>query len=225
MTCINVREGDARAIIYALDGCGNPVPGVSSKLIIDTVAEIGWEDSVTDGDSVTERNFGGQKKYSSVGADELDYIGVTLAALGIIPALDSLLMGSATKTRSTETVGFGRLDLSSATAVAVEVLLELDQDACAEGATAAPIAGWLFPFVKNWKPDGGSTLNGADLVKPPYAGKGYKNANIFTQTLTDVDLAKWETVHDDGNEWFTFYLFEGASYSLPDADCELVELT
>lgn len=244
MPCINVREGNARLIVYALDGCGNPTDGdADGKLMIDRISEFSYEDSITEGDESTERNFGGAKKYSAVGADEIDNIDVQLTALGIIPALDVMLMGATAKTDSGgDVVGFGRTNLSSSTAVAVEVLLELDSDACAEGSSAAPVAGWFFPFVKNWKPNGGTTLNGTDLVKPPYSGKGYKNANIFSETLTDADFVKWETdpgggdqphvpqtssTSDDG-EWYSFFLFDGDTYSLPalPADCgEPQELT
>jgi hypothetical protein len=228
--CINVREGEGRVIIYQLDGCGNPDEGAANKLVLETVSEFTWEDTIEDGDEVTERNFGGQKIYSDTGADEISNIAVSLTSAGINPSLDSLLMGAATKTDGGDVVGYGRLDLSSSTGVAVEILIELDADACAPGASAAPIAGWFFPLVKNWKPTGGGTLNGSDLVKPQYSGKAYKNANVFEGSPTDVDFSKWDTIHDpttngqDG-EWYTFYLFDGSTYSLPAADCEPVTFT
>lgn len=230
MGCINVREGEARAVIYALDECGNVATGAGNKLVIDTVAEIGWEESITDGDEVNERNFGGKKKYSDIGADEIDNIGVNLTLLGINPAVDTMLMGSTTKTYSGDVVGYGRTNLSSAVAVAIEVLIKLDADACTTGASASPIAGWFFPYVKNWRPSGGVTLNGTDLVKPPYTGKGYKNFNLDFNDTSDVDFSKWNGIYipqtsatsDDG-EWYASRLFSAAEYaSLPTANCEPV---
>ena len=236
MPCINVREGDARLILYKLDECGNPETGPNNKLIIDRISEFSYEDAITDGDESTERNFGGAKKYSDVGQDEIDNIDISLTVLGIIPQIDVMLMGAESKTNvGGDVVGFGRKDLTSSAAVAVEVLLALDADACAEGSTASPVAGWFFPFVKNWRPSGGTTLNGTDLVKPPYSGKGYKNYNVFTNSPTDTDYSKWETdpgggsnphtpqqnaTSDDG-EWYSFFLFDGTTYQLPDlpTDC------
>ncbi len=232
MGCINVREGEGRLVIYQLDGCGNVVEGAQNKLVLSTVSEFTWEDTIADGDEVTERNFTGKKVYSDVGADEISNIAVSLTSLGLNPSLDAALMSATVISSGGDVVGYGRTDLDSAAAVAVEVLVQLDADACTGGATAAPIAGFFFPLVKNWKPNGGSTLNGSDLLKPAYAGKGYKNANIFSGSVTDVDFAKWATEHTppttststDG-EWYTMRLFDGSTYSLPAADCEPVALT
>ena len=224
MGCINVREGDGRIIFYKLNGCGDPIEGPNSKLVLKTVATIGYEDTVTEGDEVDEKNFAGESVFTSAGQDTMSNIAVNLTHDGINPSLENFLMGAATKTRSGEVVGFGRTDLNSEIAVAVEILVEIGAEACTEGATAAPIAGWFFPFIKNWRPNAGTELNGTDLVKPQYVGKGFKNSRIFSGSVSDADFAKWSTIHDAGDEWYTFYAFDGTSYDLPDPSCEPVTL-
>ena len=185
MACINVREGEGVVIIYDLDECGAPDTGAGKKLILSTISEFGFEDQIEEGDEVTERNFAGRKCYTDTGQDEITRINVNLTSCGISPALDSFLMGS---TLYTDSKGYGRTDLSDGTTnVAVEVLIKLDASAC-DGGGGAPVAGWFFPLVKNWAPTGGATLNGSDLVKPQYAGKGFKNANIFDGSPFDPTL-------------------------------------
>lgn len=228
MPCINVREGDGIVSIIALDGCGAPAVGASGLLQMSNISEIGFEDTVTEGDEVTERNFGGRKCYADVGADEIANIALNLTSCGINPALDSALIGSAVKIAADVVKGFGRRDLSATQNVAIEVLMQLDADAC-DGGGDAPVAGWLFPLVKNWRPAAATTLNGTDLVKPQYTAKGYKNTNIFDTVVEP--LAKWEDIYVppttstsvDG-EWYAFYIFDAADAPLPDASCEPVEL-
>ncbi|MFZ4431562.1 MAG: hypothetical protein ACOYOQ_00045 [Microthrixaceae bacterium] len=213
MACINVREGDGLVIIYDLDECGAPVTGANGKLVLSTISEITFEDQIDEGDQVTERNFAGKKVYSDSGQDEIQRVNVNLTSLGINPALDSFLMGS---NLYTDSKGYGRVDLADgSTNVAVEVLIKLDASAC-DGGGAAPVAGWFFPLVKGWAPTGGATLNGTDLVKPQYAGKGYKNPNIFDGS--PFDLTRWSTVFDADNEWYGFNLFD--NFSLPSANCD-----
>lgn len=221
MGCINVREGDATVSLIALDACGAPDPGLTGLLTLDTIGELTWEDNITDGDEVTERNLGGRKKYADVGCDELTSIGVSLISLGLNPALEVALLAATAKLDGSTVVGYGRNDLSCAQNVAVEVLMQLDTDACTE-AGAAPIVGWLFPLVKNWRPNGGATLNGTDLLKPSYSGRGYKNQRIFDTVVEPLE--KWQGIHVAGTEWFTVTLFDGAEITLPTVDCDPVEL-
>jgi len=222
MPCINVREGDGVVSVISLDGCGAPSPGAAGLLAMDNISEVSFEDQVTEGDEVTERNFGGRKCYSDVGCDEISSITVGLTSCGINPALDATLIGSSSKVAQGAVRGYGRKDLSCNQNVAIEVLMRLDTDAC-EGSGEAPIAGWLFPLVKNWKPNQGTTLNGSDLVKPAYGGKGFKNASIFS-TLVGP-LAKWADILDASNEWYAFYIFDGAEVQLPTVSCDPLALT
>lgn len=227
MPCINVREGDGVVIVYDLDDCGAPGVATGGKLVMSNVSEVTWEDQIDEGDQVTERNFGGRKCYTDVGADEISSVNLTITSCGINPALDSFLMGSTLKTRTSQVVGFGRTDLKSTANVAIEVLIKLDADAC-DGGGAAPVAGWFFPMVKNWKPNGGTTLNGSDLVKPQYQGKGFKNKNVFDGSPSD--LSKWESVMvvddtDATNEWYSFYIFDGSTTTIPTASCEPTTFT
>lgn len=228
MPCINVREGDGIVSIIALDGCGAPAVGPSGLLQMSNISEFGFEDTVTEGDEVTERNFGGRKCYTDVGQDEISNIAVNMTSCGINPALDSALIGSAVKLAESVVKGFGRKDLAANQNVAIEVLMQLDTDAC-DGGGDAPVAGWLFPLVKNWRPAAATTLNGTDLVKPQYTARGYKNTNIFDTVVEP--LAKWEDIYvppttstsTDG-EWYAFYIFDAADAPLPDASCEPVAL-
>ena len=219
MTCIPVREGESRVIIYKLDGCGAPLEGAANKLVF-RAAEVGYEDAITDGDEVNETDFGGRSLYSAVGRDKINNIGVNVTLGSMVPSFDVFTMGAAEKTSGGEVLGYGRTDIESAAGVAVEFLIQIDADACTEGATASPIAGWFFPRVKNWKPNAGTTLNGTDLLKPAYTAKGFKNASIFDGSPTDTDFAKWASIHDAGDEWYTFYAFDGGSYTLPEPTCE-----
>jgi hypothetical protein len=223
--CVNVRRGRGRTILYKLDGCGNVLEGATNKLVLDTVGEFTWEDTITDGDEVTERNFAGQKIYSDRGDDEITDIAVNLTHLGLNPSVEVFLTAATAKTDGGAIVGYGRNDLDAAAGVAVEVLVQLPADACAEGATAAPVAGWFFPLVRNWRTSGGNTFNGTDLLKPQFAGRGYKNENIFGGSVSDADFAKWSTIHVAGTEWYTGRVFDGETVTLPDASCEPVALS
>lgn len=209
MPCINVREGDGLVSIIKLDQCGTPVPGAGNLLRLTTISEFGFEDTVEEGDSVTERNFGGRKFYSDAGQDEISDIAVNLTTGGINPAIDTLLTGSTLKA---ESKGFGRRDLAANVNVAIQVLMRLDTDACTTSGEA-PIAGWLFPLVKNWRPAAATTLNGTDLVKPQYSGKGYKNANLFDTVVSP--LTHWQNIIDEANEWYAFYIFDAEDVSMP----------
>ena len=211
MGCINVREGSAVVRVFDLDNCGNPTISSTAMLALNNISEISWEDQIDEGDQVTERNFGGTKCYTDVGADELENIQVNMTTCGMIPALDSLLMSSDLLSKSSDPVGFGRKDLSSSAAVAIEILIELDADACATGSDL-PVFGVLFPLVKNWRPSGGETLDGSSLLKPQYNGKGYKNANLKTAGAGNdelpVELDHWDAHFDPDNHWYVSYVFD-----------------
>lgn len=216
MACINVREGEGVVIIYDLDECGAPDTGAGKKLVLSTISELTFEDQIEEGDQITERNFAGRKCYTDTGQDEISRINVNLTSCGISPALDSFLMGS---TLYADSKGYGRVDLADGTTnVAVEVLIKLDASAC-DGSGTAPVAGWFFPLVKNWAPTGGATLNGSDLVKPQYAGKGFQNTNIFDGS--PFDLTRWEDTagFDPATEWYGFYLFDGFTLPTASATC------
>ena len=245
MPAIKVREGAGRVIIYKLDSCGVAQSLTDGKLVLDSISEFGWEDVINDGDEVTERNFAGKLCYTDTGANELKNIGVNLTACGINPAIDAFLMGSETITNMSDQVtGFGRRDLNASLGVAIEVMIQLEADACDAGATAAPVATWLFPLVKNWKPAGGSTLNGTDLVKPQYSGQNYRNSKLWdgTSPNTPADLAHWDGYFNTGdqdvannNDWYAFNIFDGADIAtttggtatnpLPTASDEPVDFT
>jgi hypothetical protein len=226
MACINVREGDGVVIIYDLDECGAPETGAGNKLVLSNISEFTFEEQINEGDEITERNFGGRKCYTDVGFDEIQSVNVSLTSCGINPALDQFLMGSTPYLDGSRVAGYGRKDLvSGSTNVAIEVLIKLDADAC-DGGGSAPVAGWFFPLVKNWKPTGGFTLNGTDLVKPAYSGKGSKNPSIFTDSPYDLD--RWELILTEGTsttdtaaEWYGFYIFDDIT-TLPTADCDPV---
>lgn len=217
MSCINVREGDGLVHIIRLDQCGAPDLGAGGLLRLTTISELGFEDTVEEGDTVTERNFGGRKCYTDVGQDELTSVAVNMTTCGINPAIDSLLTGSALYEDGGSATGYGRKDLAANTNVAVQVLMRLDTDAC-DGSGDAPIAAWLFPLVKNWRPAQATTLNGTDLVKPQYTGKGFKNANLFDTVVPE--LAHWETVLDESTTWYGFNLFDAADIGsiMPSAE-------
>jgi hypothetical protein len=85
MSCINVREGDGLVQIIKLDQCGAPALGAGNLLRMTTVSEFGFEDTVEEGDTVTERNFGGRKCYTDVGQDELTSVAVNMTTCGINP--------------------------------------------------------------------------------------------------------------------------------------------
>lgn len=218
---INVRQGDGLVSIIKLNECGDPALGAGGLLNLVSISEFGFEDTVEEGDEITERNFGGRKCYSDVGQDEITNIAINMTVCGVNVALDSFLTGSALKGTS----GYGRRDLAANTNVAVQVLMRLDTDAC-DGSGEAPIAGWLFPLIKNWRPAAATTLNGSDLVKPQYTGRANKNPNIF-DTVPEP-LEHWETVLDEANEWYAFNLFDAADVPFmpagPIDDWNLTEL-
>lgn len=225
MPCINVREGDGLVSIIKLDQCGAPDLGAGNLLRMTTISEFGFEDTVEEGDTVTERNFGGRKCYTDVGQDEITNVAINMTLCGINPAIDALLTGATLYTDAGDATGYGRKDLAANTNVAVQVLMRLDTDSC-DGSGDAPIAGWLFPLIKNWRPAAATTLNGTDLVKPQYTGKGFKNNNIFDTVVEE--LAHWETIFSEGDEWYGFNIFDAADIGsvLPDSaglaalDCE-----
>lgn len=223
MGCIRVREGDGIVSIYDLDNCGVPLTGSGKRLALDAVSEIGWEDVIDEGDQVTERNFGGRKCYTDSGADEMQHVRVDLTTCGMIPALDSLLMASNAITDSGDVVGFGRRDLDSSSAVLVEVLIELDASDCSGGGDI-PVFGVLFPLVKNWKPSGASTLNGSNLLRPQFQGKGFKNSQLVSNL--PAELAHWSPVWSV-DDWYTAVVFSGGEVVLDDitASCELQSVT
>ena len=212
MGCINVREGLAMVSFFQLDNCGKPLL-TDALLRTNLVAEVGWEDQIDEGDQITERNFGGKKYYSDSGADELEYISVNLTLGGMIPALDTMLMNSSPIVGDPgDVIGFGRRDLSATNAVAMEVLIEIDAgDDCSGD---LPVFGLLFPKITNWRPAGGSTLDGSNLVKPGYQGKCYKSTTLQTLNTTapstddhmPEELIHWEDVYDP-NDWYTATVF------------------
>jgi len=217
MACINVREGEGVVIIYDLDQCGAPETGAGNKLVLSTISEFTYEDQINEGDDVNERNFAGQTCYTDTGQNEITSVDVSFTSCGINPALDSFLMGSTLYMDSARVAGYGRTDLTSgSTNVAIEVLMKLDASEC-DGAGDAPVAGWFFPLVQNWRPSGGTTLNGSDLVKPQYAGKGKKNPQVFTDS--PYDLSRWETIVTESAEWYGFYIFDDIT-TLPTASCD-----
>jgi len=199
-------------VVYDLDDCGRPNIAANSKLVLTVVSEITWEDSIDEGQQVKERNFAGKKCYTDAGCDELQWVQVGLTTCGIVPALDNLLLASNAKTDGEDNIaGFGRVDLDCQAAVAIEVLIQLDAESCtASGVTEPPVFGMLFPLVKGWRPSGGGSLNGQNLIKPQYSGKGYKNPLLSATGTSDVllpsDLSHWQTVWNSA-EWYTVYLF------------------
>lgn len=219
MGCIKVREGDGVVSVFDLDGCGAPELSATGRLAISDVSEITWQDTVDEGQQVTERNFGGRKCYTATGADELQNIEVNITTCGIIPALDTFLMNSNAVTSGGVTTGFGRRDLDPDANVAIEILIQLDADSCTDGSGSAPKLGVLFPRVKNWKPNGTTSLNGSDLVKPQYTGKGFQNANLATGGDMPQRLEHWEGVWD-AEDWYTVNVFDGDDVDLPVASCD-----
>lgn len=212
MGVIRVREGDGIVSIYDLDNCGVPLVGSSRRLSITEVSEVGWEDVIDEGDQVVERNFGGRKCYTDSGADELQHVRVDLTTCGVIPALDTLLMASNPITDSGAIVGYGRRDLDSTSAVLVEVLIELDASDCTGGGDI-PVFGILFPLVKNWKPSGGSTLNGSNLLRPQFQGKCFQNANLAGDL--PAELGHWSPVWSV-DDWYTVATFSNGEVVLDD---------
>lgn len=206
MGCINVREGDGVVNIFKVTGCGAPAGATANRLTLTQISEITWEDTIDEGDQVTERNFGGRKCYSAAGADEITHVALSITTCGVITALDNFLMNSEAFVDGEETTGFGRRDLSSAAAVAVEVLIPLDQTACS-GTGGERIFSILFPFAKNWRPNGGSTLNGEQLLKPQYSGKAYKNEQLAALGALPAELDHWEGLWDT-THWYSVNVFD-----------------
>lgn len=232
MGCIQVREGEGIVNFYDLDDCGRPNIADNAKLVLTTVSELTWEDSIDEGQQVKERNFAGKKCYTDAGCDELQWVQVGITTCGMIPALDNLLLASNPKTSGGNVVGFGRVDLDCQAAVALEVLIQLDAESCTATETVEPpVFGMLFPLVKGWRPSGGGSLNGQNLIKPQYSGKGYKNpllaAGGTSNNLLPSDLSHWQGVWNAA-EWYTVTLFDdgatigadGFDALLASADCE-----
>jgi hypothetical protein len=229
MPCINVREGNGVVIVYKLDACGVPETGAGNKLVLTNISEISWEEQIDEGDEVTERNFVGRKCYTDTGQDEITYVNVNLTSCGINPALDNFLMASTSYGDGIDGIGFGRKDLNAPDSnVAIEVLMELDAGDCI--GEDVPIAGWFFPLVKNWRPNGAGTLNGSDLVKPQFTGKGYKNNQIFDSPVWDLDRWDTDVNFDAPNEYYGFYVWYDGSVTaaltdpatglIANADCD-----
>lgn len=222
MSTIPVRQGEGLVNIYRLDDCGRPVTGSTGKLVLTEVSEVTWEDSVDEGDQVTERNFAGKKCYSDSGCDELQHIQVGITLCGVVPAVDNFLLNSRAKASlggGNGVRGFGRRDYDCQAAVALEVLLQLDSDACGAGSgTEPPVYAMLFPLVRGWRPSGGGSLNGSNLVKPQFSGKGYKNTFLASTGLSDSELPS-DLDHWDGNwnpdEWYTAILLEDSEIDFP----------
>jgi len=219
MASIKIRQGEGMVSVFDATGCGVPDEGATGRLSTNEVSEVTWEEQIDEGDTNVERNFTGRKCHTDVGSDELQNTQVTLTTCGIIPALDNFLMGSNAKVRAGSTVGYGRVDLDANAVVIVEVLVQLDANACElGGGEEAPVFGVLFPLVKNWKPNGATTINGTDLVKPGFQGKGFKSSGLDPEALP-TDLDKWTDVYDS-DEWYTTYLFDGADVTLPESSSD-----
>jgi hypothetical protein len=173
---------------------------------------------IDEGDQVTERNFGGRKCYSDAGSDEIQNVRVDLTMCGMIPALDTMLMASRAITDAGTISGYGRRDLDSTSAVLIEVLIELDAADCSGGGDI-PVFGVLFPLVKNWKPAGGSTLNGSNLMKPQYQGKGYQNANLAGNLPAgsggNPGLMHWQGIWNTA-DWYTVNVFSDGEVVIDD---------
>ena len=75
------------------------------------------------------------------------------------------------------------------------------------------LVGMLFGLVNHWSPSNGGNLNGTNLVKPQYTGKGYKNPLLATAGASSnelpQDLDHWSDVYA-ADEWYTQYLFDPA---------------
>ena len=179
MPCLNVREGDGLVSIIQLDECGAPALSASTGLLrLTTISEFGFEDTVEEGDSINERNFGGRKCYTDVGQDEITSVAINMTVCGINPALDSLLTGSQLYTAGN---GFGRKDLAANTNVAIQVLMRLDTDSC-DGGGDAKIAA-LGLRIRNGCSYHGLSLN-VDMDLSPFAAInpcGYAGLRV-TQT-------------------------------------------
>lgn len=213
MHCIQVRQGDGVISVFELDGCGRPELGPTNKLVLDQISDITWTDTVDAGDQVRERNFAGRRAYTSSGLDIMSWIQVAMTACGIIPALDVLLLGSAAKVNGdSDVVGYGRKDIVSKN-VAIELLMQLDAESCSAGGTAPPVFGMLFGLVNKWSPSNGGNLNGTNLVKPQYTGKGFKNPYLASEGASNnefpADLLHWTDIYA-ADEWYTTYLFDAA---------------
>lgn len=218
MASIKIRQGEGMVSVFDADGCGAPDEGATGRLSTNEVSEVSYEEQIDEGDTNVERNFTGRKCHTDVGSDELQNTQITLTTCGIIPALDNFLMGSNAKVRGGSTVGYGRLDLDPNAVTIVEVLVQLDANACDVGGGAAPVFGVLFPLTKNWKPNGATTINGTDLVKPGFQGKGFQNNSLDPEALPS-DLAHWADVYDP-DEWYTAYLFDGDDVTLPTSSSD-----
>lgn len=215
MPCIQVRQGDGVVTVFELDGCGRPEIGADHKLVLDKISDISWTDTVDAGDQVRERNFAGRRAYTSSGLDIMSWIQVQVTSCGIIPSLDVLLLGSAAKVNGDmDVVGFGRKDITNNN-VAIELLMQLDAESCDINNPTGepPVFGMLFGMVNHWSPSNGGQLNGTNLVKPQYTGKGYKNPFLSTAGASDNelpgDLDHWSGIYED-DEWYTVYLFDAA---------------
>lgn len=214
MPCIQVRQGDGVVSFFDLDGCGRPEVGADHKIVTDKVSDLSWTDTVDAGDQVRERNFAGRRAYTSSGLDIMSWIQLQVTTCGIIPAVEVHLLGASAKVDGDMNVtGFGRRDIVSKN-VAVEMLMQLDAESCtADGATEPPVFGMLWPLVNHWSPSNGGQLNGTNLVKPQYTGKGYKNPLLASLGASDNelpgDLDHW-TDHFDADEWYMVNLFDAA---------------
>lgn len=212
MPCIQVRQGDGVISVFELDGCGRPLSGEGHKLVLTAISDITWTDTVDAGDQVRERNFAGRRAYTNSGLDIMSWIQVAMTSTGMIPALDSLLLGSNKKVNGDgDVVGIGRLDITNNN-VAIEVLIQLDAESCtATSSTEPPIFGLLFGNVNHWSPSNGGNFNGTNLLKPQYTGKGYKNPLLASlgssNTSLPVELDHWTGIWDP-DEWYTQYLFD-----------------
>lgn len=213
MSSIKVRQGEGLVVVYSLDDCGRADLGATKRLILNEISEVTWEDSIDEGDQVTERNFVGKKFYASSGCDELQWAQIGITTGGMIPALETLLLAANAKMSGGAQVGFGRVDTDCKAAVAIEVLVQLDADTCGLGSVEPPTFAILFPLVKQWRPSGGGSLNGSNLIKPQYSGRGYKNALLASEGASDNelpnDLSHWDNVWEP-EEWYTVTLFESS---------------
>lgn len=234
MPCIEVRQGDGVISVFELDGCGRPLTGADHKLVLKAISDITWTDTVDAGDQVRERNFAGQRAYSSSGLDIMSWIQVALTTVGMIPALDVLLLGSEANVSGGQVVGYNRLDITNNN-VAIELLIQLDAESCTATTTGEPpVFGMLFGKVNHWSPSNGGNFNGTNLIKPQYTGKGYKAPLLGSLGASNTDLPgdldHWTGIYNPV-AWYHTFLFDAADVRtdlaggfadlLESADCDL----
>lgn len=165
-----------RLRVTRLAANGAPAVGANNMYITSALTKISFQGEYLEGDEIEEKNGSGELCLYYQAPDVLKRINVKLEICSPDPELEELLGGGTVLTSAGDTVGL------AAPAVGVDpqpngISIEAWSHAVLNGSIDAelPYIHWVFPKIRNLKPDEKTLAN--EALKPAYEGFGLENAN------------------------------------------------